>query len=101
MARKSHLRGVAPGEVAEPPKEPLSLLDAVASGDRLEILKAQRQIIAEGLMKAGDNTRPQYSNELTKLSNAIAEEESRRSAESDEASVVAELEVEQWDGTGY
>ena len=101
MVRKSHLRGVAPDEVPEERKEPMTLLEAVESGDRLEILKAQRRIIAEGMTEAGDNTRPQYSNELTELSNAIAEEESRRSAESDEASVVAELEVEQWDGTGY
>lgn len=101
MTRKTHLRGVAPGEVPEPPAEPMSLLDAVESGDHLEILKAQRRIIAEGMTEAGDNTRPQYSNELTKLSTAIAAEEARRRTESAEASVVAELEVEQWDGTGY
>lgn len=101
MTRKSHLRGVAPDEVPEAPVEPMSLTEAVESGDQLEILRAQRRIIAEGLMSAGDNTRPQYSNELTKLSRAIAEEEGRRAAASNEASVVAELEVEQWNGTGY
>lgn len=98
--RKTSLRAVAPNEVAEP-VVPLTLMEAVESGDSLEILKAQRRIIAEGLTSAGDNTRPQYSNELTKLSTAIAAEEARRRTESAEASVVAELEVEQWNGTGY
>lgn len=101
MARKSHLRGVAPDEVPEVPEEPMTLLEAVESGDQLEILKAQRRIIAEGMTTAGDNTRPQYSNELTKLSTAIAAEEERRATASAEASVVAEIEVEAWDGTGY
>lgn len=100
MARKSSLRAVASDEVAEP-QSPMSLMEAVESGDALAILKAQRRIIAEGLTEAGDNTRPQYSNELTKLSAAIAAEEDRRAVESADASVVAELDVEQWDGTGF
>ena len=69
-----------------------SLLEAVESGDVLAILKAQRRIIAEGLTSAQDNTRPQYSNELTKLNKLIGEEEERRAAMavSDEASSKAE-----------
>ncbi|MEC4616205.1 hypothetical protein [Tsukamurella tyrosinosolvens] len=67
----------------------------------LAILRAQRRIIAEGLLKAQENTRPQYSNELNKLNKAIAEEELRRSAAEGEASVVAPLAVEAWDGTGF
>jgi hypothetical protein len=58
--------------------EPLGLLEAVRSGDVLAIMKAQRQIIAESLMSAQENTRPQYSNELNKLNRLIAEEEDRR-----------------------
>lgn len=56
------------------------LLKAVESGDVLEILKAQRKIIAQGLIEAQDNTRPQYSNELNKLNKLISEEEARREA---------------------
>jgi hypothetical protein len=64
-------------------------------------MKAQRRIIAESLTAAGDNTRPQYSNELNKLNKLIAEEESRRSVEQSDASVVAPLAAEAWNGTGY
>ncbi|MBF6363201.1 hypothetical protein IU447_24090 [Nocardia farcinica] len=97
MARKT-LRVVS--EQEQPPAPP-SLMEAVESGDVLAIMKAQRRIIAESLMNASDNTRPQYSNELNKLNRLIADEESRRSVDSADASVVAPLEVEAWDGTGY
>ncbi|MFE3060586.1 hypothetical protein [Nocardia sp. NPDC059239] len=100
------LRVVPSGEAVasaepEPKPEPLGLLDAVESGDVLAIMKAQRRIIAESLTNASENTRPQYSNELNKLNKLITEEESRRVTESTDASVVAPLEVEAWDGTGY
>ena len=85
----------------EEPKAPLSLLDAVEAGDILAIMKAQRRIIAESLTTAADNTRPQFSNELNKLNALIREEESRRSVESADESVVAPLETQVWDGTGY
>lgn len=96
MARKP-LRVVS----EEEREEPLSLLDAVEAGDILAIMKAQRRIIAESLTSAADNTRPQFSNELNKLNALIREEESRRSVESEDASVVAPLEAQAWDGTGY
>lgn len=66
-----------------------SLLEAVESGDVLAILKAQRRIIAEGLVSAQDNTRPQYSNELNKLNKLIAEEEARVAALDVQAEVSA------------
>lgn len=81
--------------------DPATLLEAVETGDILEIMLAQRRIIAESLMNASENTRPQYSNELNKLNKLIAEEEGRRAVESADSSVVADLEVEAWDGTGY
>jgi hypothetical protein len=79
----------------------MSLLEAVEAGDILAIMKAQRRIIAESLATAAENTRPQFSNELNKLNSLIREEESRRAVESEDASVVAPLETEAWDGTGY
>ena len=100
MARKD-LRVVSAEERPEPPAAPPTLLEAVESGDMLDIMLAQRRIIAESLMKATENTRPQYSNELNKLNRLIADEQARRAVESADASVVAELEVDAWDGTGY
>lgn len=68
------------------PDEPMSLLEAVESGDVLEMLKAQRRMIAASLMTAADNTRPQFNNELNKLHGLIAAEEARLAAASEEAS---------------
>lgn len=96
MARKG-LRVVSDEEQQTPP----TLLEAVESGDILAIWKAQRRIIAESLTTAADNTRPQFSNELNKLNVLIRDEESRRSVESEDASVVAPLEAQAWDGTGF
>jgi hypothetical protein len=98
-ARKneSSLRAVVDGERLAPP----TLLEAVESGDILAIMKAQRRIIAESLATAAENTRPQFSNELNKLNGLIREEESRRAVESEDASVVAPLEAQPWNGTGY
>lgn len=96
---KTGLRVVSADD--ETPAAPPTLMQAVESGDILAIMKAQRRIIAESLTAATDNTRPQYSNELNKLNKLIAEEESRRSVEARDSSVVAPLEVEAWDGTGY
>lgn len=101
MPRKTPLRAVGPDELVASAEAPLGLMEAVEAGDMLAILRAQRRIIAEGLLKAQENTRPQYSNELNKLNRAIAEEELRRSTEEGEASVVAPLAVEAWDGTGF
>lgn len=97
MASK-HLRVAKPDEA---PQEPISLTEAVESGDILAIMTAQRRIIAKSLVEAADNTRPQYSNELNKLNALIREEEERRSVEREDGSVVAELEPMKWDGTGY
>ncbi|AHH22094.1 hypothetical protein NONO_c73380 [Nocardia nova SH22a] len=100
-ASATPLRVVAPEERESQLTKPLTLLEAVESGDILDIMLAQRRIIAESLMSAADNTRPQYSNELNKLNKLINEEQARRSTEAADASVVAHLEVEAWDGTGY
>ncbi|MFC5789678.1 hypothetical protein ACFPPE_07395 [Agromyces tardus] len=95
------LRVVSVEENEPAPATSQTLLEAVESGDILAIMKAQRRIIAESLTTAAENTRPQYSNELNKLNKLIAEEESRRSVQAADDSVVAPLEVEAWDGTGY
>lgn len=89
MARKTQLRSVAPGEVPPPaedvePVAPPTLLEAVESGSVLQMLLAQRRLIAEALVAAAENTRPQFNNELNKLHRLIAEEESREKAAAQE-----------------
>ncbi len=98
-AREPALRVVT--EADAQPATPKTLLEAVESGDLLEIYLAQRRLIAEELLTAPQNTKPQYSNELNKLNVLIREEQSRRSDEDADASVVAPLEAQAWDGTGY
>ncbi len=99
MAARKPLRLATEADMA--PVEPPTLLEAVESGDILAIMKAQRRIIAQSLTEAAENTRPQFSNELNKLNGLIREEESRRSVEDEDSSVVAPLEAQAWNGTGY
>lgn len=96
-ARKNSLRVVSEDEK----RTPLTLLEAVALGDPLAIKKAQLRLMAESAMAAGENTRPQYDQRISKLTDEIAELESRRAVEDGDASVVAPLEAQAWDGTGY
>lgn len=67
-----------------------SLLDAVESGNVLRMLKAQRRLVAENLVSASENTRPQYNNELNKLHRLIAEEEAREEVAAQEEAERAE-----------
>jgi len=77
-AKKASLRTVAQDERrADPP----TLLEAVETGDVLDMLLAQRRLIAEALTQASDNTRPQFNHELNKLHVLIREEQARRSAD--------------------
>jgi hypothetical protein len=92
-ARKTTLRAVPDGErppvrkatrpaakkAAKADKVP-SLLEAVESGDVLDMLLAQRRLIAGALTNAAENTRPQLNNELNKLHGLIREEQMRRKA---------------------
>lgn len=95
MAGKA-LRVVSEGEQAQ---RPLTLLEAVELGDPLEIAKANRRIIAEGLTTAGDTTRPQYSIQLAKLTEQIeAMEAARRLADDErESAATAKSERRGWD----
>jgi len=74
---KSTLRAVGEDERPEEPAKPKTLLEAVESGNVLEMLLAQRRLIADALVNATENTRPQFNNELNKLHRLIAEEEAR------------------------
>lgn len=65
---------------------PMTLTEAVDSGDVLAMLLAQRRLIADALVGAQDNTRPQLNNELNKLHALIAAEETRIAASAAEES---------------
>lgn len=71
---------------ADVPVVPPTLLEAVESGSVLDMLKAQRRLIADALVNAAENTRPQFNNELNKLHRLIAEEEAREVAAAQEES---------------
>lgn len=88
MPRKPSLRVVADDERRA---EPMSLLDAVESGDVLAMLLAQRRLMAEKLVTAAENTRPQFNNELNKLHALIAAEELKRANSAMEDAQDAEL----------
>lgn len=81
-ARNKTLRPVADDERRA---DPLTLLEAVETGNVLEMLHAQRRLIAEALVTAAENTRPQFNNELNKLHRLIAEEEARERVADQEA----------------
>lgn len=73
---KSPLRAVEPDERRP---EPPTLLEAVESGDVLDMMLAQRRMIAESLsVAAGTTLGPQLNNELNKLHALIAAEQARR-----------------------
>ena len=80
------LRVVSEDETGTPP----TLLEAVESGSVLAMLLAQRRLIAEALVNAQENTRPQFNNELNKLHRLIAEEEAREVAAAQEEAERAE-----------
>lgn len=94
--RPGHVRAVpALGEAAEPVA--VSLVDAVAGGDYLEILRAQRREIALALPDERGPAKAALHRQLSLISKEIAALEVRVG----DAAVVAPLEVEAWDGTGY
>jgi len=72
----------------------MDLLEAVESGNVLEMLRAQRRLIAEALVTAQENTRPQFNNELNKLHRLIAEEEAREQVATQEEAERAEASAD-------
>lgn len=95
-AEKKPLRAVAADErCAIPP----TLLEAIESGNVLQMLLAQRRLIAEALVNASENTRPQFNNELNKLHRLIAEEEARELVAGEEAAERDAIEDEPFDAS--
>lgn len=97
MAGRSHVRVVAPDEVAQPAK-PKSLGEAIESGDYLEILLAQRRDIVASLPDEKGPAKAALHRQLSLISKEIT---ALQLVESEDHSVVASTPDEAWDGTGY
>lgn len=81
------------------PKKPLTLLEAIESGDYLQILLAQRREIVRDLPEEKGPAKAAMHRQLALLSKEI---ESLKAAALDgPEAVVAETSDEAWDGTGY
>lgn len=91
--RKSALRAVAPDEVPEPPKI-LTLDEAIASGDYLQILLAQRRDMAASLPNEKGPALAALHRQLSIISKEI---EVLTSRESDEAEGGADVEDGKFD----
>ncbi|QMU97834.1 hypothetical protein FVO59_11925 [Microbacterium esteraromaticum] len=91
--RKSVLRAVAPDETPEPAKI-LSLDEAIASGDYLQILQAQRRAMAESLPNEKGPALAALHRQLSIISKEIAALQSR---DSDEAEGGANVEDGEFD----
>jgi hypothetical protein len=91
--RKSALRAVAADEVPDPPKIP-SLAEAIAAGDYLEILLAQRREIATSLPDEKGPAKAALHRQLSMISKEI---ESLQSRDSDESEGGANVEDGKFD----
>jgi len=93
MAAKHHLRAVAPEEVA-PPKVPLTLVEAVAGGNYLEILLAQRREIAESIPDERGPAKAALHRQLSIIAKEIELLEARAQGEAEDVEAVGD---EAWD----
>lgn len=87
-------------EAAAEPSKPTTILDASEAGDRLGELRAMRRRIAKALDDPA--TAAKDISPLTRNLMVIGKEiEAIEIADDEEASVVANVDDEAWDGTGY
>jgi hypothetical protein len=81
------------------PKKPLTLVDAIESGDYREILLAQRREIASSLPDEKGPAKAALHRQLSLISKEI--EALDAAATDGPEAVVADTADEAWDGTGY
>ena len=93
MNAKQHLRPVAADEVA-PPREPLTLTEAVESGVYVEILRAQRREIVSSVGTEKGPALAALHRQLAAISKEIEAIEVRDSEDDDD---VRDLPDEEWD----
>ena len=80
------------------PAAPMSLVEAIESGNYLQILLAQRREIATSLPEEKGPAKAALHRQLSLISKEIT---AIQMTEDDDHSVVAETSDEAWDGTGY
>ena len=90
------LRAVTEKDV---PAKPKTLVEAIESGDYLEILRAQRRDIAKDLPDERGPAKAALHRQLALTSKEI--EALEASAQDGPDSVVVDTNDEAWDGTGY
>ena len=90
------LRAVTEKDV---PAKPKTLVEAIESGDYLEILRAQRRDIAKDLPDERGPAKAALHRQLALISKEI--EALEASAQDGPDSVVVDTNDEAWDGTGY
>lgn len=100
MPRKPNLRAVGKDEKPEKPQSPLSIFEAAEIGSRLEELRAMRRRIARAM--DDPNTPARDLAALSRRQLEIGREvDAIMVSEDDDHSVVANVEDEAWDGSGY
>lgn len=91
---------VAADDQPTEPKAPRTILEAAESGSRIEELRAMRRRLARAL--DDPNTAARDLAALSRRQLEIGKEiEAVEIADDEEASVVANVDDEAWDGTGY
>ena len=98
VAKRMPMRVVSPDEVMEPAQRPKTLSEAIDSGDYLGILLAQRREIVSCLPDEKGPAKAALHRQLSIISKEI---QTLEIAAVGEGSVVANVDDEAWDGTGY
>lgn len=98
MAVRKPLRAVAADEKPTPPVKPLTLAEAIDTGDYLQILLAQRRDIVSSLPDEKGPAKAALHRQLSLISKEI---EGLELAEDEDHSVVVNADDQPWDGTGY
>lgn len=96
MAHKPSLRAVEPGESPSqiPEQKPLTLIEAIESGDYLQILMAQRRDIVASLPEEKGPAKAAMHRQLSLLSKEIESLAARAQEEAEDVEAVGD---EEWD----
>lgn len=95
-ANRSHVRVVTPDEVA-PPAKPMTLDEAIDSGDYLEILRAQRRDIVRSLPDEKGPAKAALHRQLALISKEIQALEAKRAQAAKEDAEGVAVDDEAWD----
>lgn len=95
--KRSHIRAVAPDEAPVAPPKVLTLAEAVADGDYLEILRAQRRDIVTSLPETQGPAKAALHRQLALISKEIQALEAKAAQTRREDAEGADVDDEAWD----